>query len=44
MQYETISIPPIDPVLAQHIMYLLKGLGGPGVLPSIQATQALTNP
>uniref|UniRef100_M1DZW4 Integrase core domain containing protein n=1 Tax=Solanum tuberosum TaxID=4113 RepID=M1DZW4_SOLTU len=41
---ETAVVPPIDPVLAQQIMALLKGLAGPGVLPSTQETQAPTNP
>uniref|UniRef100_M1DH08 Uncharacterized protein n=1 Tax=Solanum tuberosum TaxID=4113 RepID=M1DH08_SOLTU len=43
VQAEATCIPLIDPVLAQHIMSFLKGLAEPGMLPSVQATQAPTN-
>ncbi|KAH0741272.1 hypothetical protein KY290_034315 [Solanum tuberosum] len=41
---ETTSVPPLDPVLVQQIMSFLKGLAGLGVFPSVQETQAPTNP
>ncbi|KAH0673662.1 hypothetical protein KY284_024749 [Solanum tuberosum] len=43
VQAETTCIPPLDPVLAQQIMSFLKGLVGPGVLPSVQVIQAPAN-
>uniref|UniRef100_M1DVT8 Uncharacterized protein n=1 Tax=Solanum tuberosum TaxID=4113 RepID=M1DVT8_SOLTU len=44
VQAETTDIPPIDSVLARQIMSFLKGLVGPGVLPSVQTTQAHSIP
>lgn len=41
---ETTSVPLIDLVLAQKIMSLLERLIGPGVIPSVQATEAPINP
>uniref|UniRef100_M1DLJ5 'chromo' domain containing protein n=1 Tax=Solanum tuberosum TaxID=4113 RepID=M1DLJ5_SOLTU len=38
VQAETTCVPPLDPVLSQQIISFLKGLVGPGVLPSAQAT------
>uniref|UniRef100_M1AL36 Retrotransposon protein, Ty3-gypsy subclass n=1 Tax=Solanum tuberosum TaxID=4113 RepID=M1AL36_SOLTU len=43
VQAETTGIPPIDPVVSQQIMLFLKGLASPGVVPSVQATQAPAN-
>uniref|UniRef100_M1D9H5 'chromo' domain containing protein n=1 Tax=Solanum tuberosum TaxID=4113 RepID=M1D9H5_SOLTU len=43
VQAETTCIPPMNLMLAQQIMSFKKGLTGPGVLPSVQATQAPSN-
>lgn len=43
MPTETTIVPPINPMLVQHMMVLLKGLSVHRVLPYGQSTQALVN-
>uniref|UniRef100_M1DIM5 Uncharacterized protein n=1 Tax=Solanum tuberosum TaxID=4113 RepID=M1DIM5_SOLTU len=37
------GVPPLDPMLAQRIMYFLKGLVGLGVLPTVKTAQPSIN-